>query len=116
MPSEDFISYSDALLFLNMSTASPQEEEQINYLIKLATATIINYCGQDPRADPDQDCVVLGLVAAKLITSWFVRIANETSGIVSQSFAEVAMTFTADSDLDAMSKKILERYQSYSIA
>lgn len=112
---EDFISYPDALLFLNMTTATEMEEEQINYLISMTTATIVNHCGIDPRLDEDQDCSVLGFVAARMLMRWFPQMASQTIGIAEQSFDIVSIKFTPDTGIDGWSRQILERYKAYTI-
>ncbi len=113
---EPIVTLDSALLFLNLESVSDYEEEQIASLIDLVTAAIISYCGQDPRTDPEQDCSVLPLVAARLLLPLHTQITNSTTGIESQSIEGVAIKFTPDTGIDKMSQQLLSRFMKITIA
>lgn len=117
MTPEPFISYADALLFLNKEpdTTTALEEQQINLLIAASTSVIIAYCGVDPRTDPDQDCAVLEIVAARLIMRWFPALADQSAGTTEESFDSVTVKYDANSDIDPLSKIMLNRFRYVAI-
>lgn len=113
-----FITYAVTLLYLNREPdqVTDLEQRQIEHLIDASTSVIISYCGQDPRDDADQECSVLEFVAAKMIQKWFPTMADQTTGIDTESFADISIKFFADAGLDPLSKQILSRYRIFSIA
>lgn len=114
----DFIDYSDALLTLNKlpEDITALEEAQIIYLIGMTTAAIISYCGGDPRDDADQDCSVLGLVAGRMLMRWFPQMADQATGIDTESFDSISFKFSPDTGLGSMDRMILDRFKTISIA
>ena len=113
---EPFISLEEILLSLNKTDCTPFEEEQLLYLQAMSTQTIISYCGNDPRLDPEQHTEVLGLVAARMIMLWWVEISNNITGIAKQSLGEISMEFVVNPGFDPMTKLMLDRFRSYTIA
>jgi hypothetical protein len=116
MSLEPFLTFEDILLTLNKSDYTSLEEDQLLYLQTMSTAAIIAYCGQDPRTDPEQNTAVLGIVAARMIMLWWQEISNNTTGIAKQSFAEMSIEFNVNPGFDPMTKQILDRYRSLTIA
>lgn len=120
---DPFISFEEALPWLNLTPTSVTEREEvlIRNLIDATTSVIISYCNQDPRVVPDEsdddpeDCSVLGFVSACLLQRWFPRAVNQNAGIEEQSFSEMSVKFVVDDGLDGLSKQMLNRYRYISV-
>ena len=109
------ISIEDALMYLNIETATDYERLQLELIINSVTAAIISYCGQDPREDLEQDCSVLSLVAARMLMQLQPQIVNSTTGIAEQSFNNVSVKFEKTTGLDAMACQLLSRFRKITI-
>jgi len=113
--SDPILTIEEALLFLNLDSITQVEATQLYYLIDMITAAILSYCGQDPRTDPDQDSSVLPLVAGRILMQLYPQIVNQTTGIESQSFADISVKFTPDVGIDKFSQQLLSRLRVMSI-
>lgn len=112
---EPLISPDAALLFLNLETLTASEMVQLNFLIDQITAVILSYCGQDPRADPEEECAVLEFIAGRMLLQLRPHIVNQTTGIESQSFESMSIKFAPDCGIDNLSRQLLSRFRVMSI-
>lgn len=133
---DNFLSLSDALIYLNLEqeTLTNQELAQMNMLLDMTTSIITGYLTYDPSVqqttttiDPDSGTSVtvteplpdfssLRVIASQLLASLYCGTQiGLASNIAEESFNGITTKYQHFQDFSPFQKAILNRYRKFTI-
>jgi len=109
------ITASESACLLNREILSPEETALVERLIPQCEELIISECQYDPFNDPEVDQTCLQYLVVKLLQRNFARIINQTQGLKSANYGNLAVVYDLQEDLSRFDMRLLDRYRKICI-